>query len=365
MSGSLDARPLLVLSLVLSGCVSVPQGRFACTSAADCPSGWVCSELRCRTPGDLPDAAVDAALADAGSVDASHDASRDAATADATDAGSTDAGMPAKVRVAHFLPGAGELAVCFGAGGAWTLLTEDAIGYAAVGASVTLPVPADTTTLAAYDPADLVAGACPTSTASALVTATMTAGRLVPAGTYTVAITGLAVGGSGEEEPELVLLTDDPTPSAGSARVRLFAAIPNPLGPVDLCFDRNPGDSLPGVPLATNVAFEDASPYAASMPVVVGMLRVHTAGTPPCSTTILAETSIPLATGTATGRVATFPDGTVGTVVVAGDAELVRPDSCTLDADCNASGPTGTFCGPGGICTHALAPAIFALPDGP
>lgn len=52
---------LMTLILLTSCSTAVPEGRFACESASDCPDGWFCHpDLRCRStsPIVLPDGSV-------------------------------------------------------------------------------------------------------------------------------------------------------------------------------------------------------------------------------------------------------------------------------------------------------------------
>jgi len=95
-------RAALALALLVAGCeVTVPEGRIACSTAADCPDGWSCAGGRCfsaatdagdvaRDAGDPADDAgpsMDAGDTDAGPVDAG-----DPMDAGPMDAGPSDAG---------------------------------------------------------------------------------------------------------------------------------------------------------------------------------------------------------------------------------------------------------------------------------
>lgn len=78
----------------LIGCQpAVPEGRFGCTTAADCPEGWHCRPDRTcwSSPGRIDAGTRDAGSTDAGPLDAGP---RDAGPGDAggRDAGPTDAG---------------------------------------------------------------------------------------------------------------------------------------------------------------------------------------------------------------------------------------------------------------------------------
>lgn len=80
---------LTCLALCLSACAEVPEGRFSCTSAAECPSDWVCrlgeasaTQTRCYSTS-----------LDAGVVDVGVDAGVDGAAPDVLEAG-TDGAAP-------------------------------------------------------------------------------------------------------------------------------------------------------------------------------------------------------------------------------------------------------------------------------
>ncbi|MEZ4339651.1 MAG: hypothetical protein R3B82_23755 [Sandaracinaceae bacterium] len=65
---------LLALAVLATGCLGFdpPEGRLACTTAADCPDGWSCgADARCHASGGGTDAGVpDAGPGDAGPEDA-------------------------------------------------------------------------------------------------------------------------------------------------------------------------------------------------------------------------------------------------------------------------------------------------------
>ncbi|MCZ7685298.1 MAG: hypothetical protein M5U28_43580 [Sandaracinaceae bacterium] len=72
-------RWLLAFSLVVSACdVDIPEGRIACETAADCPTGWYCVVDRCySTPGDAGCPDCDAGCTDCGDAGCTSDAECD------------------------------------------------------------------------------------------------------------------------------------------------------------------------------------------------------------------------------------------------------------------------------------------------
>ena len=90
------------VACLLGGCapvVELPEGRFTCQAAADCPKGWACrSDLRCwSTPGLEQDGGqhqVDSGRSDGGldaGLDAGADGGSDPVDASAVDASAMDA----------------------------------------------------------------------------------------------------------------------------------------------------------------------------------------------------------------------------------------------------------------------------------
>lgn len=290
-----------------------------------------------------------------------------------------DAGARVReIRLAHLMAGGPEMHVCLETGGAWNLITRNAvtgttsaIDFGDVSGYASTLLPAGPLRFTVYDAA-LVGGPCPVDTSVAMIDQTLDGTALASDHPFTIAITGLPAGG-GESSPELVVFDDDNSAPAitGEVRLRLVNAVPNlPADEgsvVDLCFDADPSDGTPPVQLVDQISFEEASAYVERAPILAGALSIH-AHVPDMAecTKMLARVVVPIpaSPGSPDDHTATLRADTTNTIWFLGNATIVTPGvGCTTHADCVSAGPPGVFCGDGALCSHRLLPSISATDD--
>lgn len=377
-----------IVSILLAGALSVgcavavPSGRFSCSTADQCPSGWHCVEGLCVESDamDGVDSGVDAAAPDAGAdpeLDAGPDGGLPADTGaptDASDGGVGDAGAPRQLRAAHLVPDAPPLHVCARVGSSWHVVTrDDSLSFRGVSTHRPLAIAEASVTFAVYEQSLVGAGACPATTVGAILVETVSVADEISSpytDHFTVAITGLLDPGTGEPPPDIVVLPDNmrgPT-SEANAWIRVMHGVPNTTADtIDLCYDANASDTAPPTQLLVAGRFEEAIGYIEPAPIRFGALSIHASAVPPCTfASMLVRMPIPAVrpAGAGDNHASTIDPGRTYTIFYAGDATVVTPGvSCTLDIDCLGAGPSDVFCGPGGLCAHAIQPAMFAVDD--
>lgn len=315
-----------------------------------------------------------------------------------------------EVRLANLSPAAPNLTVCLstvaGTGAPETTgrilgepdpaaMLDGTLPYPGVSPYIPVPIydtPGFGYVVRLYDRADLpfsLGGACPAADGAVtpLFTAELETAMLTASGARraTVMAMGVLPGtptscAGGCPAPQVVVITDDPTPMAEGVRLRLVHAIPNVPVPIEVCLDpdqaintmtgmmtNGPAPSMRILPEASDTdgmrfgetsGFIDAPPLSTS-----GVLYVHAvaSGVPSCNaaTLLLGPFPIPLPVpATAPLEVArTFDAGDVITAFAYGRAGT----PCTESAMCIAA--LGGMCGPRGSCVDALSPGVLPWQD--
>ena len=244
-----------------------------------------------------------------------------------------------------------------------------------------------------YDRAVLpfaLGGTCPPADGDVapLFTAELEVGPLVSAGALraTVIAAGVLPGTptlcmGGCPPPQVIVVPDDPTPSATGARIRVVHAVPNLPVPIEICLDpdqiidveggvfmNGPIPSMRVLPESTDtdgLRFGETSAFIDAPPLQTnGVLYVHAvaAGVPSCNpaTLLLGPYPIPLPLPAgAPPEVASTLD--VGDVITAFAFGRVG-GPCEDDGDCLA--PLGGTCNTMRmICQDALSPSVLPWQD--
>ncbi|AKF07943.1 DUF4397 domain-containing protein [Sandaracinus amylolyticus] len=340
---------------------------------------------------------------DAGRADAGRDSGTtgdmDSGTdggGDTGDAGS-DAGTPRPyIRLAHLIPGGPPVHVCIhadGVPGTLALITRNtmmsppppqAVPYPGVSNYTNaLPLLSLPYTVRVYNAADIneaAAQPCPAETATTptpLITTEIDVSTdLTPGAYHTVAAIGLP-GGAGAQAPQLIISVDDLSdPAAGKARVRLFHAVPNLPGNVDVCYDADGAGAGEPTRIFDDVAFSDVEDYIEIDPTPAGAtfaVHIHNAAAPACAeaTRALGPIPVPLPVpATPANLQSSFDEGEVITVFAAGRAApLVQPaDGSCADADeCAGLNPTlpaaALVCNAAMRCQDRLGPTVIPWQD--